>query len=253
MKEFVIINNTDKEKNIDYLWQKGCKAVQENSKETIAFFEEKIDLEIDGIWRDVDSRDYIAEYYDGLEPIHLNKLVIAPTHKEVLVKARQKVIWLNPGMAFGSGHHATTKMALQSLERKELFGKSVLDLGSGSGILAIAADLLGAKEVLGIDIDALTIPVAQENAEMNFARASFKEATIDSLADNSYDIIVANIYAEVHEQLLSDYLRVLKQGGELVITGIMLSKLRPLEELVAKHFKTKSYTSDEWALIETKL
>ena len=251
MREFVI-KEAASEKDIDYLWQMGCTAIQEGKNETIAFFEKEIKLNLNGIWRDVDSRDYIAEYYAGLEPIYLKTLVIAPTHKEVLVKNRQKVLWLNPGMAFGSGHHASTKMALQSLESKNLRAKSVLDLGSGSGILAIAADLLGAKEVLGIDIDADTVPVAKKNGEMNFARAQFRHESIESIPSNSYDFIVANIYAEVHRQLLSEYLRVLKKNSHLIITGIMLSKLKPLEKLVAKHFKTKSFILDDWALIEAQ-
>jgi len=238
---------------IDRLWQEGCKAIQEDENEIIAFFDEKIDLTIRGEWQDVDKRDYIAEYYSGLEPIQLKRLVIAPTHRTVELTAPQRVLWLDPGMAFGSGHHETTKMALESLEAHNLRHKTVLDLGSGSGILAIAADLLAAERVLGIDIDPLTIPVARQNNSLNSTRANFRLAGLETIEDNFADIIVANIYAEIHEMLLNEYLRVLKPGGLLIITGIMTSKLANLEKLFAKQFTINSRTLGDWALIEAKL
>ncbi len=254
MMQFCFKNDID---NLDYildgLWLKGCTAIQENNNEIIAFFNKQIDLEITGEWQNVDTKDYIAEYYDKLEPIHLNRLVIAPTHRIVKLNSPKRVLWLDPGMAFGSGHHETTRMALENLEKHDLRSKIVLDLGAGSGILAIAADLLAAKKVLGIDNDPLTIPVAKTNNILNSTRVEFKEATIESIDTNFADLIIANIYAEVHEILIKDYLRVLKAGGRLIITGIMISKLENLEKIFVKDFKIKSRTLGEWAIVEARL
>ena len=254
MQQFCFSKNIDNlELVLDDLWLKGCSAIQENENEVIAFFNEKIDLGITGEWQDVDNKDYIAEYYDKLEPIHLKRLVIVPTHRSVKLSSPKRVLWLDPGMAFGSGHHETTRMALENLEAHDLRSKIVLDLGSGSGILAIAAELLAAERVLGIDIDPLTIPVAEQNNILNSTKANFSLASIDSIQDNFADLIVANIYAEIHEMLIDEYVRVLKADGSLIITGIMLSKLANLQEIFAQKFKTQSRTTGEWALIEAKL
>lgn len=254
MKQFCFKNNIDDlDAVLDELWQKGCTAIQENEDEIIAFFNEEINLDITGIWQNVDGKDYIAEYYDKLEPIQLNRLVIAPTHRIVELNSPSRVLWLDPGMAFGSGHHETTRMALENLEKHDLRSKTVLDLGAGSGILAIAADLLAAKEVVGIDNDPLTIPVAKTNNILNSSRVSFKEATIEAVKTDFADIIIANIYAEVHEMLLNEYLRVLKADGTLIITGIMLTKLEHILKIFSKDFKIQSRTLGEWALVEAKL
>jgi len=151
-------------------------------------------------------------------------LVIAPTHRAVTLQPAQRVVWLDPGTAFGSGHHETTFMALQALGELDLMGARVLDVGSGSGILALAADALGAAVSVGIDIDPATVPVARANAEFNFSRATFERAGFSELAvAEPFDVVVANLYAELHQRFWPDYARVLRPGGELLLTGILAS------------------------------
>ena len=206
------------------LWELGCQAIQEEDERLIAYFEEQISLppELIGTWEQADETDWIAKYFEELSPIYLDKLIVAPSHRSIDAGDPRTVIYLDPGMAFGTGHHETTEMALASLERLDLQGKRVFDVGHGSGLLAIAADLLGAREAFGCDNDPITIPIARENARINKSKASFQEGVLDaSYADGSVELIVANLFAELHVELAADYARVLSPQGDLIITGIL--------------------------------
>ncbi|MEZ4605654.1 MAG: 50S ribosomal protein L11 methyltransferase [Deinococcales bacterium] len=164
-------------------------------------------------------------------------------------------MWLEPGMAFGTGHHET-QMALESLEKLNLKDCSVFDLGTGSGILAIAAMMLGAKQAFGIDNDPITIPIAAENAEINGAKVDFAVGDLSVLPDHgiqdhSFDIFIANIYAEVHAELAQDYKRLLKPGGLLIVTGIMKEKRDIAFKPLSQYFSDlKVMSKGEWLLIE---
>jgi ribosomal protein L11 methyltransferase len=235
------------------LWDYGCQGVWQDGEDLVAYFEKRLDLPLEGNWETTDDQLYIKQYYDTLQPIYLNKLVVAPTHTEVTLKAPQKVIWLDPGMAFGTGHHETTRMALEELEKLELTGKTVLDVGTGSGILAIAADFLGGV-AHGVDIDATTIPVAEENKILNLSRATFAEETLEGMPDKSADLIVGNLFAELHVVLAHHYARVLQKGGTLVITGILSEKSEKVKEAIMHFFDiTEARVLNEWTLITARL
>jgi ribosomal protein L11 methyltransferase len=235
------------------LWDYGCQGVWQDGEELVAYFEKRLDLPLEGSWETADDEHYVKEYYETLQPIYLEKLVVAPTHTEVTLKAPQKVIWLDPGMAFGTGHHETTRMALKELEKLELANKTVLDVGSGSGILTIASDFLGANSQ-GIDIDAATILVAQENAKLNHSRATFAEGTLEKVPDNSADVIVGNLFAELHTILAFHYARVLRDNGVLLVTGILSEKSEKVKEALAHFFEiTREQTVNEWTLLGGKV
>jgi ribosomal protein L11 methyltransferase len=235
------------------LWDYGCQGVWQDGEDLVAYFEERQDLPLEGTWETTDDQLYVKQYYETLQPIHLNKLVVAPTHTEVTLKAPQKVIWLDPGMAFGTGHHETTRMALEELEELELKNKTVLDVGTGSGILAIAADFLGAT-AHGIDIDAATIPVAEENKILNLSRATFAKGTLETLPDESADVIVGNLFAELHVMLAHHYARVLKENGILIITGIQSEKTDKVKEAVKHFFEIiETRALNDWTLLRLKV
>jgi ribosomal protein L11 methyltransferase len=232
----------------DLLWEYGCQGVWQDGEDLVAYFENRLDLPLEGTWETTDDGLYIRQYYETLQPIYLEKLVVAPTHTQVTLKAPQKVIWLDPGMAFGTGHHETTHMALEALETLSLEGKTVLDVGSGSGILAIAADFLGATSH-GIDIDAATVPVARENARLNGSRATFAEGTLESIPDQNADVIIGNLFAELHVILAIHYSRVLRKNGTLIITGILSEKSNKVKEAIEHFFElTETRTLNEWTL-----
>ncbi len=138
------------------------------------------------------------------------------------------VVLLDPGMAFGTGTHPTTQTALRLLETTELDGRTVFDVGTGSGIIAIAAAKLGARKVDGVDIDAVSVRQAQTNIDLNGVRDSVTiwqsgmEATDSTLP--TYDIVVANIIARVLVDISEQIAASVDTAGTLVLSGIIDSK-----------------------------
>lgn len=211
------------------LWDLGCLGLVEDGDidgvAVIAYFAEETDLPVTGTWSEVPDVDYVASYQAGLEPVRFGPLVVAPSHSRVELTAGETVLWLDPGAAFGTGHHETTGMALAALTRLDLSGRTVLDVGSGSGLLAIAADRLGAEHAYGVDVDASTVAVARENALRNRSRARFAVGSVDAAGlPGRVDVIVANLYAELHRDLFGAYARRLVLGGRLLLTGILESR-----------------------------
>ncbi len=248
------------EPELSLLWDLGCNGIEErpgkegDPDEVIAYFSERLEIPLNGTWQEQDDVDWVNEYFEGLEPIYLEKLIIAPTHVELdePAKAGKQVIWLNPGMAFGTGHHETTYLALADIEQRDFAGKSVLDVGAGSGILAIAAEMFGAETIEGLDNDPITIEIAEENAKANNTPKCrfYCKLLDDSYPSEAYDMVLANIYAEVHVDLATQYNRILKDGGELVTTGIMAEKLDMVLEALGKYFEITSVTEKgNWRLV----
>lgn len=238
------------------LWDRGCEGLWEEERDgetvLLAFFPEPIELALPGNWVTIEQRDWVGEYQQTLQPFTVGPLIIAPTHSTVTVQAFERVLWIDPGMAFGSGHHETTSMAIGALTRTDLHGKTVLDIGAGSGILALAAELLGASAAYGIDTDPGTVPVAQQNAENNGLRAKFAVGTIDSVPLKSrYDVLVANLYAELHVELFPAYGKLLPPGGRLYITGILAAKAGLVRHAIPAEFTLlHTETAGEWVLFE---
>ena len=241
--------NEASEAERELLWENGCQGILEEASAVVAYFANPTELPLQGTWESADSTDYVAQYYDTLEPIYLQKLVVAPTHRDVTLKAGQKPLWLDPGMAFGSGHHETTRMALEALEGLELLGKSVLDVGAGSGILAIAAALLGA-DAQGVDNDPLTLEVAEANARLNGVTPSFRLGTLEGKPRAFTDVLVANLFAELHVLLAPLYAEHLRPAGRLIITGIVLEKTPSVTTAIKPYFEAiNTVTDGEWALL----
>jgi ribosomal protein L11 methyltransferase len=237
----------------DLLWEHHCQGIMQEGDYLIAYFPARIALPLEGYWETISDIDYVKQYFDTLEPIVLNKLIIAPTHKQISVRETQHIIWLDPGMAFGTGHHETTYMALKALEKLELKHKTVLDVGTGSGILAMAAKVLGSPGVTGIDIDPQAIKVARENAALNNLDLEFLEGTLEGQVKHSTDIIIANLFAELHIILAHHYARVLKPNGSLIITGIQNEKRARVKEAIGNLFTlTETHTKNDWTLMVGK-
>ena len=153
------------------------------------------------------------------------------------------VIEMDPGMAFGSGVHETTRMCLELLQKYMKPGANVLDVGCGSGILGIAADKLGAGEVLALDYDSVSVEVARENAKRNGSRMEARRSDLLQNADKkSYDIIMANIIADIILRLNENVRDFLARNGVYIISGIIEDRLdeivRSLETYGLKPLET---------------
>ena len=205
------------------LWEAGASAVWVDGADLVGYFaDEAVAPPGPGRWEAVDGRDHVATYLASLTPVDAGAVVVAPTHREARLRAGQQVVWLDPGMAFGTGHHETTRLALEALGRLPLAGRRVLDVGAGSGLLAIAADKLGAADAWGLDVDPDTVSVARANAALNRSRARFVAGAFGEVpVVPTVDVLVANLYAELHAALLPAYAAAAAAGADLLLTGIL--------------------------------
>jgi ribosomal protein L11 methyltransferase len=180
---------------------------------------------------EVRSEDWSTSWKENFKPLRVGKrLLIVPSWEEAHDLPDDIVLHLDPGMAFGTGGHETTRLCLELIEQimtdAPADGQlSVLDLGTGSGILAMAAVKLGAGTVHAVDIDPLAIEVAKENLMINNIadRVECNTTPIESISD-IYDVILANILAEELVRLAPQIISRLKAGGRLVLSGILAEK-----------------------------
>ncbi|MCW1060114.1 MULTISPECIES: 50S ribosomal protein L11 methyltransferase [Streptococcus] len=179
------------------------------------------------------EEDWADNWKKYFEPARItHDLTIVPSWTDYEVTTGEKVIKLDPGMAFGTGTHPTTKMSLFALEQVLRNGEIVLDVGTGSGVLSIASSLLGAKEIFAYDLDDVAVRVAQENIALNAGTENIHVAAGDLLkgVDIEADVIVANILADILVNLTDDAYRLLKDEGYLIMSGIISEKWNLVRE-----------------------
>ncbi|VBB06096.1 s-adenosyl-l-methionine-dependent methyltransferase [Lucifera butyrica] len=179
-------------------------------------------------WREVKEEDWATAWKDYFHPALVgDRIVIKPSWEDYQPGEKEIVIELDPGMAFGTGTHHTTQLCIRSLEEYVKPGDVVFDVGTGSGILAIAAAKLGANEVYAVDFDALAVTVANENILKNAAQDVVTVAQGDLLSkvDGKADLIVANIIADIIIKMLNEVPLRLKPGGIFIASGIIAERV----------------------------
>lgn len=179
-------------------------------------------------FRKVSEQDWANEWKQYFHVTHVgDSLVIKPSWEEYEAKAGEHVIKIDPGMAFGTGTHHTTNMCMARLEKVLKPGDEVFDVGTGSGILAIAAALLGAKSVRAVDIDSVAVKVAKENVAGNDLTDKIEVRQGDLLhgTEGKADVIIANIIADIIIMLLSDIPGKLKDDGVFLASGIIEDRM----------------------------
>lgn len=185
-------------------------------------------------------------------------IVIRPTWKEFIPKKTDVIINLDPGMAFGTGHHQTTRMCMIALEKSISQGMNVLDVGCGSGILSITAAKLGASSVKAIDIDSVSTKVATENSIINQVDRIIEIFTgtleTSSIMDSFFDIVVANISAKVISALPESFNKKLLPNGQLFISGILAKDVAQIKTTLHQHnfILENTLTDGDWALLSLK-
>lgn len=180
----------------------------------------------------VQQEDWETAWKQYYHPIEIGKrLAVVPSWENYSGKGRVQLT-LDPGMAFGTGTHETTFLCLEILDEKIKGNETVLDIGTGSGILAVSALLLGAKSALGIDIDPMCVRTANENAQRNGVQENFvaKAGDLASEAKGVYAIITANIVADAIKKLAPEVLSLLASDGIFIASGIIAERG---EEVVA--------------------
>lgn len=174
--------------------------------------------------KDVDEEDWSNAWKKYYHPVQVGEhLVVCPSWEAYDRKPDEVVLTLNPGMAFGTGTHDTTRLCMELLEKYITPQDTVLDVGCGSGILAITAALLGANKIIGCDIDEVAVKVAGENAALNGVqdRIAFHQGDLTSQVEGSFQIICANIVADVIIRLSEDAGRYLAKDGIFITSGII--------------------------------
>lgn len=177
------------------------------------------------------DQDWMQKWKEGFAPIDIGeRLVIAPSWR--LPEATERiVIQIDPGMAFGTGTHETTRMCLELIEARWRGGR-LLDVGTGTGILAIAASKLApGAEITAIDIDPLAVEVAGENMEINRAAGAIdiREGQPDQYAGGAFDVVVANLTAEVIIALMADLAGCMAASGTMILSGILTTLAADVE------------------------
>lgn len=197
----------------------------------------------------LEDKDWVRAWMDNFKPMQFGKkLWIVPTWCEAPEPDAVNLM-LDPGLAFGTGTHPTTSLCLSWLDAQNLTHKTVIDYGCGSGILALAAQKLGAANVCGTDIDPQAITASLENAKRNHENIDFK--LVKDFDSKPVDIVIANILAGPVRELAPEFKRLLKPGGTLVLSGLLANQA---EGLVA-HYKelgialTHFETLEEWGLL----
>lgn len=190
----------------------------------------------------IDFYEYDEEDYQNSWKKYLftekvsERFVVKPTWREYEPKEDELIIELDPGRAFGTGSHPTTSLCLKLMEENIKEGDSVIDVGTGSGILMIAADRLGASEVYGTDIDELAVESAKENLELNGISEDRARVYLGNLVSvvngKKFDVVVANILADVLLILLNDISKVVKKDGLVIFSGIIDEKCELLKREV---------------------
>lgn len=196
----------------------------------------------------VPEQDWVRLTQSQFEPIRISdRLWIVPSW-HAPPDPRAVCIELDPGLAFGTGSHPTTRLCLKWLERHVEGGESVLDYGCGSGILAIAAKKLGAGRVLGTDVDAQAIAASRDNAERNRTEAEF--LLPDALPGGTFDILVANILTNPLKALMPLLAARVRPGGRIALSGILADQADDILALYGGEFAMERWAEEEgWACL----
>jgi ribosomal protein L11 methyltransferase len=201
--------------------------------------------------------DWLALALSGLPPVKAGRFFVFGAHDRGRIPANAVGLRIEAGAAFGTGHHGTTTgclVAYDALLKARGFAR-VLDVGTGTGVLAIAAARTGSRRAVGTDIDAVSVRIARENARLNHARARFVRA--DGLAHRRvaeaapYDLVFANILARPLVRLSPSIRRALKPGGLAILSGLLRSQQRfVLAAYLARGFRLKRrILRDAWATL----
>ena len=247
-------------KDRTHAWIHVYISPEENPQEAVAFLQERYTAA--GIRNEIAldrcvKEDWINNWKKYFKPIPVGeKLLIRPVWEEVTPAQGRVVLDLEPGLAFGTGTHETTRLCMELLEKYVHGNESVLDVGCGSGILSVAALLLGAKEAVGVDIDPLAVKTAVENAQRNHVEDRFIGICGDltDKVSGTYDIVVANIVADVICVLTKNVRNFMKPHTVYLMSGIIDTREADVQAALAAagFVVTDRYEEKGWVALAAR-
>ena len=205
----------------------------------------------------LEDKDWVRAWMDDYKPMQFGeRLWVCPKHLPV-PNPQATNLMLDPGLAFGTGTHPTTALCLQWLDANSVSGKQIIDFGCGSGVLAIAALLLGASHCDAVDIDPQAITASMDNAQENNVAEKLDLYLADAFAEKvnskKYDLVLANILAGPLTELAEQLSTYCKAGGDIVLSGILESQASKIIEAYSPWFELEPITvEDEWIRVTGK-
>jgi ribosomal protein L11 methyltransferase len=226
-------------------WRVFFTSPSERDRAAAALRVEFPDATIESI--DVPDENWAARSQAMLRAVRVGNIVVAPPWD---VPVGPVVIIIQPSMGFGTGHHATTRLCIDALQRLNIGGRTVLDVGTGSGVLAIAASLLGASRSVGIDDDADAITAARENLELNpQAEATLLVADLRATDVGSADVVIANLTGGLLASAARALQDLVARGGSLVLSGLMAVEEKDVLAAFPTWTVTHRSEEDEWLCV----
>lgn len=218
---------------------------------TTLYLSERVpQLPIPGTWEEVPDRDWLARWRATVEPVKVGPLVILPPWWESPAAEGATPLLIEPAQAFGTGHHETTTGCLAALLETELRGRRVLDVGTGTGVLAIAAAKLGAREVVACDVDPLAIEAAADNARLNEVTLELHEGSLDAVPEGTFDVVVANLDTSTISELAKEITARLAPRGLLIASGVSVPRRHEAEKaFAAAGLPVAARTGSEWVVL----
>lgn len=207
---------------------------------------------------EVNEEDWATAWKKYYKPVKVSsQITITPTWEEYQPQSDQEcVIELDPGMAFGTGTHPTTVLCIQAIEKKLTNGDYVIDVGTGTGVLSIAAAKLGAAKVLALDLDEVAVNSAKLNVTLNKVQdvVTVKQNNLLEQVETKADLIVANILAEVIVRFVDDASSLLKKDGTFIASGIIKAKKQEVKAaIIAEDFIIEeTLEMDDWVAFIAK-
>ena len=231
---------------------------ENNPLDSISFIRDRLvslgiecSVECEGI-REEDWAETWKKYY---HPVSLGKITVVPAWEEYTAKDGEVVVKMDPGMAFGTGTHETTRLVIRMLQEEIVGGERVLDIGTGSGILAICASKLGAGYCGAYDIDPDAVRVARENVEKDGAKNV--ECGVSDLllgvdiSNGKYDLVVANIVADIILRLLPDLGNYMNDGARAILSGIIEPRLPEIRKSMEENgfLSVRELHENDWCAL----
>ena len=232
-----------------------CEEIKESIAALATFDIDTGLAEID--YKEIFPSDWENEWKKYFKPFRLgNHIVIKPTWETFETLPDDLVIEIDPGNAFGSGTHETTSMCIEMIEKYMKTTDTVVDVGCGSGILAIAAGKLGSKSIIAVDIDENAVNTAKENVALNGLTevTDVRHGDLISVISEKADLVVANIIADIIVKLSDDIDKILKPDALFISSGLIMNKVDwVIEELALRQFEIiEVMKKGEWAVVVSK-